>query len=96
MTAARNLRRHDTLDMMLPAKVLAVTPLAGGRIKIKVEAGKSPSLEFADDCCVLEIICKSYRAFSAYPSRRDRGGGGGRRRKAGIDPLSPTTLEPVG
>jgi hypothetical protein len=96
MTKARNLQRSDTFAMMVPLRVLSVEPLADGLIKVKAETENSPSTEFADGGCVLEIICKSYRDFSASPYRSDNGGGGGDDGGAGIDPLSPAGLEPVG
>jgi hypothetical protein len=84
MTKARNLKRGDTFPMMAAMKVLSVTPLPGGLIKIKAETENSPSMEFADGGCVLEIICKSYRSFSSFPYRPDNNGG------------IPLDLEPVG
>jgi hypothetical protein len=96
MTKARNLRRGDTLAMMVPLKVLSVESFAGGFFKVKAETENSPSMEFTDGGCVLEIICKSYRKFQAYPYRPDNGGGGGGG-DDGVhtDPLPPARLESV-
>ncbi|WP_029083954.1 hypothetical protein [Bradyrhizobium sp. th.b2] len=75
MTKAKDLKRSDTFPMMVPMKVLSVTPLAGGLVKITAETENSPSLEFGDGGCVLEIICKSYREFAGFPYRPDGKGG---------------------
>ncbi len=93
MSKARNLKRGDRFPMMVPMKVLAVKPLAGGLIKIKAETENSPSIEFGDGGCVLEIICKSYRVFASRYRGDDKVGGDG---GVDIDPLPPANLEPVG
>jgi hypothetical protein len=78
---------------MVPAKVLSLAPLGKGLIRVKVETESSPSMDFGDGGCVLEIICKSYREFSSYPHHRDGGGGGGHH--TDIDPKPPAHLKLV-
>jgi hypothetical protein len=91
MSKAKNLKRGDRLQAMVPLKILSVKALAGGLTKIKAEAENSSSLEFSDGGLCLEIICKSYREFSAAPHRR--GAGGGHSPEDG--PLPSTDLEPA-
>lgn len=94
MTKAKHLKRGDTFSTNAPMKVLSVTPLANGLFKVTAETVNSPSMEFADGGCVLEIICKGYRPFSAFPYR-DGDDGAGRKSIDPVTPIAPTKLEPV-
>jgi hypothetical protein len=75
MTKARNLQRCDKINIGVNLEVLS-TELVEGLVKIRAAAIGTPSLNFGDNNCVLEIICTSYRDFSAQPYRGDGDDGG--------------------
>ncbi len=71
---------------------LSVETIDNGLIKIKAAAIGAPSLNFADDNSVLEILCKPYRDFYTWrPDDDDYDYDDG----VDIDPLTPNNLEPM-
>jgi hypothetical protein len=93
MTKARNLRRGATFPKLVGHCGCSRLSLSlADCSRSKPRPSNSPSAEFADDGCVLEIICKSWRDFAASPYRPDNRGG---RRVGAPGPVPPVSPEPV-
>ena len=72
MTKARNLRVGDSFFIVVSGQIVATAAIAGGkRFKVKLLLHDQTALEYLDDGCTLEFLCRPGKQFSAMPWRGD-------------------------
>jgi hypothetical protein len=94
MTKARNLRVGDSFSIV-SGQIVAITAIAGGkRFKIKLLLQDQTALEFLDDGCTLEFLCRPGKQFNAWPWRSDGDDGDGEPEPAtDPDPTGPVLVD---
>ena len=87
MTKARNLRIGDTFSIVVCGQVVDTAAIADGRrFKIKLLLQDQTALEFLDDGCTLEFLCRPGKQFTAGPWRGDGDGDGDDEPEPATDP----------
>ena len=94
MTKARNLRVGDSFSIVVSGQVVATAAIAGGkRFKIKLLLQDQTALEFLDEGCTLEFLCRPGKQFTAGPWRGDDDGGGEPEPATDPDPTGPVLVD---
>ena len=94
MTKACNLRIGDVFSIVACGQVVATAPIADGkRFKIKLLLQDQTALEFLDEGCTLEFLCRPGKQFTASPWRGDGDGGGEPEPATDPDPTGPVLVD---
>ena len=97
MTKARNLCVGDSLSILISGQVVATASIAEGRrFKIKVSLWNQSALEFLDEGCTLEFLCRPGKQLSALPWRGDGDGDDEPEPATDPDPTGPVLVDADG